>query len=78
MIPVSVNAIPIPVPLGRISIPGFPKIHDSNSNSNSDSSSKWFRFWFQLQNHLILFPIPIPLFCELNDSNSISGSSDID
>ena len=76
MIPVLVIPIPIPVPLGRISIAGFPKIHDSDSNSYS--SGKWFQFWFRLQNHLILFPIPIPLFCKLNDSNSISGSSDID
>ena len=35
MIPVSVIPIPIPIQLGRISIAGFPKIHDSDSNSYS-------------------------------------------
>ena len=37
----------IPIPQGLIPIPGFSKIHDSDSNSNF--SSKWFRFWFQFQ-----------------------------
>ena len=49
MIPVPVIPIPIPNPLELIPIlipiPGFTKIHDSNSNSDSrDSHIFWFRF----------------------------------
>ena len=64
--------IPIPtlIPLGLIPIlipiPGFTKIHDSDSNS----SGKWFRFWFQFQcfpKNQALIPILIP------ESDSDSG-----
>ena len=67
--PISQVLIPILIP-----IPGFSKIHDSNSYS----SSKWFRFWFRFQHRVIPIPILIPVFCKRNDSDSNSDSSDID
>ena len=74
--------IPPPIPLGLIPIlipiPGFTKIHDSDSSS--DSSSKWFRFWFRFQcfpKTLIPILIPIPASFD-SDSNSDSKKPGFD
>ena len=70
--------LPIPLGLIPILIPGFTKIHDSDSSS--DSSSKWFRFWFRFQcfpKTLIPILIPIPASFD-SDSNSDSKKPGFD
>ena len=69
MIPIPILIPPGLIPI-LITIPGFTKIHDS------DSSSKWFQFWLQFQcfpNNLIPILILIPASCD-SDSNPIPPS----